>query len=137
MVNYSTFMRNYGIGSSPQDTSAYTDAAKISQLQREQRIGQQKPQQEQDVEVRPAVEPIEITPAERTPNASLEDIRIEFGSENADSNMRGVVGTTGDMRKAITDMEKDSLLHEYQYFVGNNRSQTLVDNADGVVKVVS
>lgn len=63
----------------------------------------------------------------------LEDIEVDFGNgSSAASSFE-----TGEIRKAISDMEKDAVLHEYQYFVGNHRSETLVDNPDGIVTRLS
>lgn len=36
-----------------------------------------------------------------------------------------------DVRKAISDMQKDAVLQEYQYFVGNAKS--LINTEDGIV----
>lgn len=68
---------------------------------------------------------------------ALEDIAVDFGQGT--SAMDGTIGgfETAGIRQAISDMEKDSVLHEYQYFVGNHRSETIVDNADGVVTRLS
>ena len=43
---------------------------------------------------------------------------------------------TQDMKKAISDMQKDQVLQEYQYYVGssrNNGNQVLTQDADGTV----
>ena len=39
------------------------------------------------------------------------------------------------MRKAVSDMQKDSVLHEYQYFVGSGAvsSRNLIKSSDGVM----
>ncbi len=82
----------------------------------------------------------------RTPrkNTDIADVKISLG--NRDDSLVGLanLGLTQSsiMRKAVSDMQKDSILHEYQYFVGtgvvrNNSVQdtakVLVDDEDGVV----
>ncbi|MBR0090660.1 MAG: hypothetical protein IJP92_03065 [Lachnospiraceae bacterium] len=62
---------------------------------------------------------------------ALEDIKVDFGAGAKIEPFGGF--ESGEIRKAISAMEKDSVLHEYQYFVGNSRQETLVDNADGMV----
>ena len=63
----------------------------------------------------------EETPVgEQKPNAPLEDISItfhkqdDFGYIGRDSDIRSL-----DVEKAISDMRKDQILQQYQYFVGN------------------
>ena len=65
------------------------------------------------------------------PDEILEDIKVDFGTGAKIEPFGGF--ESGEIRKAISAMEKDSVLHEYQYFVGNRRPETLVDNADGMV----
>lgn len=70
-------------------------------------------------------------PARR--DAKLEDISITFNKQDSfeyvgqDSDIRSL-----DMERAISDMKKDQVLQQYQYFVGSVRN-LLADNADGVV----
>ncbi|WP_408071632.1 hypothetical protein [Butyrivibrio sp. JL13D10] len=65
---------------------------------------------------------------------------------NVDSSLSGLGNLGGIqssiMEKAVMDMEKDSVLHEYQYFVGNkvissaselSGSRILSNDEDGVV----
>lgn len=63
----------------------------------------------------------EKTPVgEQKPNAPLEDISItfhkqdDFGYIGRDSDIRSL-----DVEKAISDMRKDQILQQYQYFVGS------------------
>lgn len=66
-------------------------------------------------------------------DAKLEDISLtfnkqeEFGYIGQDSDIRSL-----DMEKAISDMKKDQVLQQYQYFVGSVKNLN-VDNADGIV----
>lgn len=100
-----------------------------------------------DIRENPSVEPSQITDAElaaktsatgttATPakkNAQLEDISLtfnlqeEFGYLGQDSDIRLL-----DMEQAISDMKKDEVLHQYQYFVGSSRS-LLNESEDGMV----
>lgn len=73
-------------------------------------------------------------PSKPRNDAALEDISLTFnkgddyGYIGKDSNIYSL-----DVENAISDMQKDSILKQYQYFVGNNNAGTIVDNADGMV----
>lgn len=62
-------------------------------------------------------------PAVRKPDAKLEDISVtfnrqdDFGYIGRDSDIRSL-----DVQRAISDMQKDSLLQQYQYFVGSSKN---------------
>ena len=62
----------------------------------------------------------EVLVGEQKPNAPLEDISItfhkqdDFGYIGRDSDIRSL-----DVEKAISDMRKDQILQQYQYFVGS------------------
>ena len=64
-------------------------------------------------------------------NASLEDISLSlnepksFEMKGRDSDLASL-----DMEKAVSDMQKDQALMQYQYFVGDTN---LVNNEDGIV----
>lgn len=66
-------------------------------------------------------------------DAKLEDISITFNKQEEfnyigqDSDIRSL-----DMERAISDMKKDQVLQQYQYFVGSSKN-LMVDNADGIV----
>ena len=53
-------------------------------------------------------------------NASIENIAISFGQYDASSlDLFGEKGlASDDMKQAISGMQRDKILHEYQYFVG-------------------
>ena len=63
---------------------------------------------------------LDVTPLPQRENASIENIAISFGQYDQSSidryGERGLA--SGDMQKAISGMQKDHILHEYQYFVG-------------------
>ena len=67
-------------------------------------------------------------------DAALEDISLTFNK----SDDFGYIGKDSDIysldvENAISDMKKDDVLREYQFFVGSSASGALVDNSDGVV----
>ena len=65
--------------------------------------------------------------------ACLENISLTFNKEESydylgrESNLMDL-----DMQKAISDMKRDSVLQEYQYFVGNS-GNFFMNPADGIV----
>ena len=67
-------------------------------------------------------------------DAALEDISLtfnksdDFGYSGKDSDIYSL-----DVENDISDMKKDDVLREYQFFVGSSASGALVDNSDGVV----
>ena len=68
----------------------------------------------------------------RSRAASLEDISLTFNKEDDfDYIGRNAEVKSLDMEKAISDMKKDGILEEYQYFVGS--SKNLFESADGIV----
>ncbi|MCQ2494058.1 MAG: hypothetical protein MJ104_05600 [Lachnospiraceae bacterium] len=75
-------------------------------------------------------------PKARQNNAALEDIALtfnkgdDFGYIGKDSDIFSL-----DVENAISDMQKDDVLKQYQYFVGNigGGSSSLVNSADGIV----
>lgn len=76
-----------------------------------------------------------VTPedAEKARIASLQDISLtfnqseDFGYLGQDASIAGL-----DMEKAISDMKKDQVLEQYQYFVGGT-PETVVSTEDGTV----
>ncbi|WP_026524131.1 hypothetical protein [Butyrivibrio sp. MB2005] len=74
-------------------------------------------------------------------NSSLDNIQITLG--NRDNSLVGLgnIGgiQSGVMKKAVSTMQKDSVLHEYQYFVGNGALTTgkntdvILSDEDGTV----
>lgn len=78
--------------------------------------------------------PVQEAPSDKNRNdAHLEDISItfnrqeEFGYIGQDKDIRSL-----DMDKAISEMRKDQVLQQYQYFVGSSRNLHISD-ADGTV----
>lgn len=72
-------------------------------------------------------------------NASIENVAISFGQYDGNSlDLFGEMGLASrDMKQAISGMQKDQLLHQYQYFVGKDlsgqQSNIIAGTEDGVV----
>ena len=72
-------------------------------------------------------------------NASIENVAISFGQYDSSSlDLYTDMGLASrDMRQAISGMQKDHILHEYQYFVGKDMtgkdSNIIADTKDGMV----
>ena len=69
----------------------------------------------------------------RVKNADIENISLTFNKEES----YGYLGSESrlemlDVRKAVSDMRKDGVLQEYQYFVGNSQNFAF-QSEDGVV----
>jgi len=72
--------------------------------------------EELSVSQAPSIEPV----AERKPNADVHDLSMKFNA-NDDFSYIGRDRNVAllDMQKAISDMKQDSILQDYQYFVGS------------------
>ena len=73
-------------------------------------------------------------------NASIENVAISFGQYDSSSlDLYGDMGLASrDMKNAISGMQKDRILHEYQYFVGGKDltgkpSNIIAGTEDGIV----
>ena len=73
-------------------------------------------------------------------NASIENVAISFGQFDSSSlDLYSDMGLASkDMRQAISGMQKDHILHEYQYFVGGKdmtgkESNIIAGTEDGMV----
>ena len=73
-------------------------------------------------------------------NASIENVAISFGQYDGNSiDLFGDMGLASrDMKNAISGMQKDRILHEYQYFVGGKDltgkpSNIIAGTEDGIV----
>ena len=68
----------------------------------------------------------------RSRTADLEDISLTFNKEESFDYLGSESGLMNlDVQKAISDMRKDSILQEYQYFVGS--SPSFMNTDDGIV----
>ena len=84
------------------------------------------PEQQSRVQTSQSIDSTEIQPAEQNvkasanANAQLDDISItfhkqdDFGYIGRDSDIHSL-----DVEKALSDMRKDQILQQYQYFVGS------------------
>lgn len=69
----------------------------------------------------------------RSKTADLENISLTFNKEESYDYLGSESSLTGlDMQKAISDMKRDSVLQEYQYFVGSSQN-LFINPADGMV----
>ncbi len=73
-------------------------------------------------------------------NASIENVAISFGQyDNSSIDLFGEMGLASrDMKQAISGMQRDQILHEYQYFVGKDlagrdNQNIVAGTPDGVV----
>jgi len=68
----------------------------------------------------------------RRPSFGIDDFSRDFNRKEIFSNSASDdQAMKYDMQKAVSDMEKDASLMQYQYFVGEN--SIVVDNEDGIV----
>ena len=79
-----------------------------------------------------------VTPARE--NASIENVAISFGQYDSSSlDIYSDMGLASrDMKQAISGMQKDHILYEYQYFVGGKDltgkpSNVIAGTEDGIV----
>lgn len=69
----------------------------------------------------------------RSRNADLENISLTFNKEESYDYLGSESSLVDlDMQKAISDMKRDSVLQEYQYFVGSS-GNLFMNPADGIV----
>ena len=95
--------------------------------------------QTQDIKIQQPETQETLSPAQtsrlgsRTNTSDLEDISLVFHKDE-EKNLQGRDSKLADLdvEKAISDMRKDSILEQYQYFVGE-KGGTLVQDDDGVV----
>ena len=122
--DYSSLFQNYSVPSIPD--------IKLGQVESYEQKSQTTPVQSQEKTVITEQEPIRKLAGK---SADLENVSLKFntgedyGYIGKDSNIEKL-----DMQKAISDMKKDSVLQQYQYFVGS--SQNLVAGSateDGIV----
>lgn len=65
--------------------------------------------------------------------ADLENVSLTFNKEDSFDYIGSESSLANlDVQKAISDMKKDSVLQEYQYFVGNSQN-LFANSSDGIV----
>lgn len=121
--DYSSYFQNYRIPNIPE--------VKPGQIEQQEQL-QPTPVKPQEKTVIAEQEPVR-NPAGK--NADLENISIKFNTGED----YGYIGKDSDieqldMQKAISDMKKDSILQQYQYFVGSSQN-LMTENIfdDGIV----
>lgn len=113
-------------------SSYYNRAYEIPTVTPEEVKKQDELQQEKQSVIQPEVAKQQVVD-NRTRSADLENISLTFNKEESydylgsESNLADL-----DMQKAISDMKRDSVLQEYQYFVGNSQN-LFINSADGLV----
>ena len=112
------------------------------------KVGQNVPNNNKEADAAAAGQDSEVKePVRQAPraNASIGNVALSLG--NRDSSLIGLGNISGIstnvMKNAVSQMQKDSILHEYQYFVGsgidnvharnNQDPAVLTDDEDGVV----
>ncbi len=118
--DYSNLIGNYRIPSIP--------SVSVEEVKRqdEQRLAEEK-------QLRPVLEDVSLSAKPRN-DAALEDISLTFNKGDD----YGYIGKDSDIysldvENAISDMQKDNILKQYQFFVGNTGVNTIVNDSDGVV----
>ena len=133
LVNYSSYMQHFNpLDTRPvADQSANEAASSLKPVKSPEQTAPVREKESEGTVLRKAAGNIAGKVESNAGRAPLEDIEVDFGGT-------GFSGfESGEIRKAISDMEKDSMLHEYQYFIGRSRPETLVDNEDGMVTRLS
>ncbi|MCH4190792.1 MAG: hypothetical protein LKF52_00675 [Butyrivibrio sp.] len=130
-VGYSSFLQHYSSYNIPLAGEGQQASSTGTSLDAQTQKAQES--------VVPAVQtsdiPAQISTQRR--DASIRDVQTSLG--NKDASLQGYSVSslmTQDMKKAISDMQKDQVLQEYQYYVGssrNNGSQILTQDEDGTV----
>lgn len=106
-------MQDYSI-QMPDYTKQPAKTVIVEELQQESRVASS-----DQIDISPA-ENTQVAEKKPSANAALEDISLtfhkqdDFGYIGRDSDIHSL-----DVEKAISDMRKDQILQQYQYFVGN------------------
>ena len=104
-----------------------------------EKAGKKEPDPEITSVALPSEEALPVTEKEvpaaedkRSKQADLENISLTFHKEETFDYIGSESGLANlDMQKAISDMKKDSILQDYQYFVGS--SKNIFSSEDGMV----
>ncbi len=121
--DYSNFISNYRIPSIP--------SVSVEEVKRQDEAKNAVKESFQLRSERPEEVSLSAKPAN---NAALEDISLTFNKGDD----YGYIGKDSDIysldvENAISDMQKDDILKQYRFFVGNTGTGAILDNADGVV----
>ena len=124
-INLNNFNSSYGISQipvvRPEDVAAKEQASKANESI-------------DKVAASPVNQPAEAPVVRASKIANLEDISLTFNREDTFDNIGADVDITNlDMTKAISDMRRDSILSDYQTFVGPSADQLIAGLEDGLV----
>lgn len=124
-INLNNFNSSYGISRipvvSPEEVKAQ-DQARELESSKVQAVSA----------VKPEVTQVNVNQASRM--ANLEDVSLTFNKADTFDNIGIDADITNlDMTKAISDMRRDSILSDYQQFVGPSTEQLMAGLEDGVV----
>jgi len=124
-INLNNFNSSYGINRipvvRPEDVAAKEQASKANS-----QVGQV-----ENSKVQPETS---VTYNQASRIANLEDISLTFNKEDSFSSIGSDVDINNlDMTKAISDMKRDSILSDYQTFVGPSAEQMIASLDDGIV----
>jgi len=124
LTEYGGFYNQYRVNDIPQ-----VSVETVKQQNEQQQINEQEPQSLQNDYTASSQ-----TEDNRSRVANLEDVSLTFNKEDtfdyigSDSEIGNL-----DIQQAVSDMKKDQVLQEYQFFVGSNMDQVLNDSPDGRV----
>lgn len=122
--DYSSLFQNYRIPNIPE--------VQIGQVETQEPKVQESPVNPQEKQVITEQEPLQNRAGK---SADLENISLKFNTGDD----YGYIGKDSDlekldMQKAISDMKKDSVLQQYQYFVGSAKNlNSGIPSEDGIV----
>ena len=123
--DYGSLIQNYRVPSIPTvDESPKLEAQAVRAAEKETKLAAPALQEEEALAV--AVQ----TPAQISPQDASLDLKGNGSFEfiGRDSDMQQL-----DINKAISDMKKDSILEQYQFFVGTQNVQYDQSDTDGIV----
>lgn len=111
--DYTNVLSNYITPVIPENTHKVSDASEL------QDISTKEVAKSANVEEGNHVEPVEAGNTFRVKNVDIHDISLRFNANDDYSYIgRDVDIQNLDMQKAVSDMQKDGILKQYQFFVG-------------------
>lgn len=111
--DYTNVLSNYITPVIPENTHKVSDASEL------QDISTKEVANSVNMEEGNHVEPVEAGNTFRVKNVDIHDISLRFNANDDYSYIgRDVDIQNLDMQKAVSDMQKDGILKQYQFFVG-------------------
>ena len=115
--DYSNILSNYTTPVIPQ----YRNAQGVDQSTQLQDISSKAVAPDTNVEEGNHIEPVEAGNTFRVRNINIHDVALKFNANDDFSYIgRDVDIENLDMQKAVSDMKKDGILSQYQFFVGTS-----------------